>query len=84
MPRPRDTSDLAHGRQRDALRAMSPAARLALAAALSDDVRAVAAAGIRARRPGDSESHVAAALARIVLGRELARAAHRVQADTSR
>jgi hypothetical protein len=84
MPRPRDTSDLAHARQRDALREMSPTARVALAAALSDEVRALAAAGIRARRPGDSEEQVAAALMRIVLGRDLADAAHRVRADSSR
>jgi hypothetical protein len=84
MPRPRDTSDLAHGRQREALRAMAPEARVALAAALSDEIRAVAAAGIRARRPGDSGEQVAMAFARIVLGRDLADAAYRVQADTSR
>jgi hypothetical protein len=83
MPRPRDTSDLAHGRQRDALRAMSPAARLAVAAALSDEVRALAATGIRARRPGDSDAQVAAALARIVLGPDLADAAHQAPADSS-
>ena len=84
MPRARDTSDLAHARQRDALREMSPATRLAIAAALSDEVRSLAAAGIRARRPGDSEEHVARAFARIVLGRDLADAAHRVRADASR
>jgi hypothetical protein len=84
MPRPRDTSALAHDRQRDAFRAMSPAARLAAAAALSDEIRALAVAGIRARRPGASEKQVARAFARIVLGRDLADAHQRIQADSSR
>ena len=84
MPRPRDTSPLAHGRQRDALRAMSPAARLAVAAALSDEVRALAVAGIRERRPGASDEQVALALARVVLGRDLATAHQRIQADSAR
>lgn len=84
MPRARDTSDLARARQRGALREMSPATRLAIAAALSDEVRALTAAGIRARRPGDSEEQIARAFARIVLGRDLADAAERVRADSSR
>ena len=84
MPRPRDTSPLAHGRQRDALRAMTPAARLAVAAALSDEVRALSVAGIRARRPGASGEQIALAFARIVLGRDLADSHRRIQADSSR
>lgn len=51
MVRPRDTSSEAMERQRAVLRAMAPAERLAKAAALSDEVRRLAEAGIRARRP---------------------------------
>jgi hypothetical protein len=84
MALPRDTTPAARACARDVLRQLSPAERLAIAEALSDDVRAVAEAGIRARRPGASETEVAATLARIVLGTELADAADRAMAASPR
>jgi predicted Zn-dependent peptidase len=50
---------------------MSPTQRLEAAAQMSDDVRALAAAGIRARQPGLSEAEVQAALVRLLVGGEL-------------
>lgn len=49
--RPRDTSPAAHQAQLRCYRRMSGAQKVALAAQLSDDVRAVALAGICARHP---------------------------------
>jgi hypothetical protein len=50
---------------------MSPTQRLEAAAQMSEDVRALAASGIRARQPGLSEAEVQAALVRLLVGREL-------------
>jgi hypothetical protein len=68
-------------RQRDDLRRMDPGTRLAIAAALSDDVRALALAGIRARRPASTEAQIMDELARIVLGRRLAAVVEPARAD---
>lgn len=56
-------------------RRMTPAARVAAAAEMSEDMRAVAAAGIRARHPGYSDAEVRHALFRLLLGDELFRRA---------
>lgn len=72
VTRPLDTSRDAAARQVDALRAMSPEERLRIAAAMSDDVRSLAEAGIRSRLPGLSDDEVRAALEALLLGRDLA------------
>ena len=72
MLRARDTSEGAFERQLEAYRAMTPAERLAIAAAMSDEIRVLAEAGIRDRHPTYSDAQVADALAKILLGRELA------------
>lgn len=69
--RPRDTDRTAHEIQLACYRRMTGAERVAVAAQLSDDVRAIAAAGIRARHPGYSERDVWFALQRLLLGDEL-------------
>ena len=70
--RSRDTSLEAHRRQLDICRRMDPARRVELAWRMSEEARAVAAAGIRARHPDYSEAEVRRALARLVLGDALA------------
>jgi hypothetical protein len=76
-----DTSVEAHARQLEAYRAMTPEDRLRLADQMSDAVRSLARSGIRARHAGStSDEEVEDALARILLGTDLAaavRARHR-------
>jgi hypothetical protein len=72
MLRPRDTSAAALRRQLDAFRAMTPGERVAIAAAMSDEIRALAEAGIRDRHPTYTDAQVASNLAQILLGPELA------------
>jgi hypothetical protein len=67
----RDTTPAAHDAQIRCYRAMSGAARVALAAQLSEDVRAIALAGIRARHPEYSDRDAWYALRRTMLGDEL-------------
>jgi len=55
-------------RQREAFRRMTPEQRVALAAEMSDEIRAVAEAGIRHRHPAYSDDQIRAALAAILLG----------------
>ncbi|HWO22001.1 MAG TPA: hypothetical protein VNO30_24735 [Kofleriaceae bacterium] len=69
--RPRDTSPAAHEAQLRCYRRMSGAEKVALAAQLSEDVRAVARAGIRTRHPEYSDREVWYALQRLLLGDEL-------------
>jgi hypothetical protein len=69
--RSRDTTDAAHEAQLRCYRAMSGAARVALAAQLSEDIRAVAMAGIRARHPEYSDRDAWHALRQLLLGDEL-------------
>lgn len=69
--RPRDTSLAAHEAQLNCYRRMTPAARVALAVEMSEDVRAIAAAGIRARHPTYSSDEVQHALRRLLLGDDL-------------
>lgn len=49
---------------------MTPEQRVALAAEMSDEIRAITEAGIRHRHPAWTDEEVRAALAVIVLGRE--------------
>ncbi len=72
MIRPRDTSEEASRRQFEAIRAMAPGERLEIAVAMSDAVRQIATAGIRDRHPAFTDAEVAAALARLMLGADLA------------
>jgi len=65
-----DTSPAALERQREASRQMTPQQRLAVAAEMCDEIRAVAAAGIRQRHPAYSDAEVRAALVAILLGGE--------------
>lgn len=69
--RPRDTTPAAHEAQLRCYRRMSGAERVALAAQLSEDVRAVAMAGIRSRHPEYSDREAWYALQRLLLGDEL-------------
>lgn len=69
-----DTSPEAHARQVSAYRSMSPARRVDIAAAMSEEMFEVAAAGIRARHPDYDEGQVGWALRRLRLGDVLFRA----------
>ena len=51
MRRPLDTSDHARRRQIAILRSMSPSQRVAIAASMTDEVRAITEAGIQRRHP---------------------------------
>lgn len=84
VTRPLDTSPDAAARQVDALRGMSPEERLWIAAAMSDDVRSLAEAGIRSRHPELSDGEVRSALAALLLGRELAGAVRSDRPATER
>lgn len=84
MKRPLDTSQAAHERQFEAFRQLSPEDRLRLAAEMSDEIRALAEAGIRSRHPDLSDEEVREALADVMLGPELASAARRARRLPSR
>lgn len=64
-----DSSSAALERQREVFRQMSPAQRVQAAAEMSEDVRALADAGIRHRNPGLSDTRVQAALVELLVGR---------------
>lgn len=49
---------------------MTPEQRLAVAAEMSDEIRAIAESGIRGRHPDYSDDQVGAALVVILLGRD--------------
>jgi hypothetical protein len=70
---PRDTSPAAHEAQLRWLRRLCPAARVALAWEMSEDVREVARAGIKARHPDYDAPEVSFALLRLLLGDDLFR-----------
>jgi hypothetical protein len=84
MLRARDTSAAAFERHIDAFRAMTPGERVAMAAAMSDEIRALAEEGIRARHPAFTDTQVADSLAEILLGRELAAVVSRSRLSTRR
>jgi len=69
--RPRDTTPAAHEAQLRCYRRMSGTEKVALAAQLSEDVRAVAMAGIRARHPEYGDREAWYALQRLLLGDDL-------------
>lgn len=67
----RDTSATAEAAQLAVYRRMSGEQRVTIASTLSEDVREVARAGIRARHPDYDEESVRLALYRMLLGDEL-------------
>jgi hypothetical protein len=73
--RPLDTSPAAHDFHIALYRRMTAAARIAIADRMSEDVRAIAAAGIRARHPEYDDATVLAAQRRVLVGDVLFRAA---------
>jgi hypothetical protein len=68
----RDTSAAAGEAQREAFRLRSPAERVAVAFQMSEEARALAADGLRHRRPDASEAEIQVHLRRLMLGDELA------------
>jgi len=74
-----DTSPDAAAIQLEGWRRLGPEARVALAAELSDEIRAVSLAGIRSRHRDYDDDQVTRALLRLIVGDELARAAGRGQ-----
>ncbi len=70
--RPFDTSAEAHAFQMAAYRRMSPEERSELALRMSDDVRRIAAEGIKQRHPHYSEREVRRALVALLYGKEAA------------
>jgi hypothetical protein len=72
---PFDTTPDADEAQFAAYRRLGPAGRLAAAFSLSAKTRQLATAGIRRRHPDYSDEDVALALARLVFGDALVRAA---------
>lgn len=75
MAAPKDTSPDAWARQIEAIRALAPQDRLRLLATMSDEVREIARDGIRHRHPDWTAAEVETALAELLLGTALARAA---------
>jgi hypothetical protein len=72
MRRPIDTSSEARERQLEMYRAMRPEERVRLADQMSEEVKALARAGIRARLGDVSEAAVDEELTRILLGDDIA------------
>lgn len=66
---PMDTSPAAHAVQLELFRQAGPARRVEIAAELSDALREIARAGVRARQPGLSETEVTREVLRIFYGR---------------
>jgi hypothetical protein len=71
---PKDTSPDAWARHLSGVRAMTPQDRLRLAAAMSDEIRALARDGIRSRHPDWTAAQVEAGLEDLLLGAPIARA----------
>ncbi len=67
-----DTSPEAASVQSEIFRHMTPSERVALASQMSDEVLAVAAAGLKHRNPNLSPDDLAHALRDLLLGPELA------------
>jgi hypothetical protein len=84
MVAPRDTTSEAFARQLARLRSMSPQERLRRSLEMSDELREVAMAGIRARHPEYADRQVREELETVVLGPDLARAVRRAQANANR
>lgn len=75
MPAPLDTATDAWSRQLEGYRACRPDERVRLALEMSEEVTAIARAGIRHRHPDWPASRVQQELEDLVLGAEAARAA---------
>jgi hypothetical protein len=73
--RSRDTAAESHAAQLAVYRRLGAARRAQLAARLSEDVRALSRAGIRARHPAYSDEEVEFALRRLLHGDDLYRRA---------
>lgn len=71
--RARDTSPEAARRQAEVLAGMTGAERVAVAVEMAEEAKAIAIAGIRARRPGLSPDEVAREWLRMLYGDEVAR-----------
>jgi hypothetical protein len=71
---PFDTSPEAHEAQMQAYRRMGAAARVRIGFSMSEDVREIAAHGIRSRHPDYGQAQVRSALFRLLYGDELTRA----------
>lgn len=84
MVAPKDTTPEAFARQLDGLRMMSPQERLRRALEMSDEVREVAKAGIRARHPQYGDRQVGEELEVLLLGRELANTVRRARLTATR
>ena len=69
---PRDTERAAFDAQLAALRRLGPEGRLRLGIQLSEDARRIAVEGERRRHPEYSEAEARRAVARAILGEELA------------
>lgn len=78
-----DTSDDARRAQEAAWRRLGPEGRVRLMAEMSDDLRAVALAGIRARQSGLTDEEARGALLRLVLGDALYEAAYLARGRTA-
>ena len=74
---PADTSRAAQERQLEAIRLLTPARRLEIAASMSDDVRALAEAGVRSRQPDLTPDQVCDAVTDMLVGRAVAERARR-------
>jgi hypothetical protein len=79
MLAPKDTTPEAFARQLSAFMLMSPQERLRLALTMSDELREVAKAGIRARHTESPDQQVGEELEVLLLGRELATAVRRAR-----
>jgi len=72
MSEERDTSAAAGEAQRAAFRRLSPSDRVALAFQMSEEARALAADGLRHRRPKATMAEIERAERRLLLGDDLA------------
>lgn len=68
----RDTTAAAHEAQLAAFRRLTPSERAVAALQMSEEVRALAAGGLRQRSPLADQAEIDAALRRLLLGRPLA------------
>ncbi|MDP9468662.1 MAG: hypothetical protein M3P32_08005 [Chloroflexota bacterium] len=73
----RDTSADAGAVQRATFRRLTPSERAALGVQMSEEARALAADGLRHRRPDATEAEIQSALRRLMLGDALADRADR-------
>lgn len=79
MLAPKDTTPRASEQQVRRLRSMGPEERLRRSLEMSDDLREIAEAGIRARHPGYAEQEVREELEVLVLGSGLTSAFRRAR-----